>query len=69
MTDPNTEDIALDGLRQAFQTRVVQLWTVATVAGASDPGPKFRKGFEAAAVQYEKAWHAVKAHFANGRDT
>lgn len=59
LSAPNTRAVALEGLRQAFQTRMVQLWTTVTMAGESSPGPRFKKGFTTAVEAYEKAWHAI----------
>jgi hypothetical protein len=59
MADPDTRAIALEGLRQAFQGRVAQLWSTVTLAGEPNPSQRFKKGFDTAVDAYEKAWHAI----------
>ena len=59
MSVPNTRAVALDGLRQALQGRVAQIWTTVTMAGEQNREERFKKGFATAIEAYEQAWHAI----------
>jgi len=59
LQSPNTRELVLDGLRQALQGRIAQVWANVTLAGEPDPGPRFIEGFNTAVKAYEKAWHYI----------
>jgi hypothetical protein len=63
LTEPDTRAIALEGLRQAFQTRVGQIWLNVTMAGEANREKRFKEGFTAATAAYEQAWHAIDESF------
>ena len=60
---PNTREVALEGLRQALQTRVGQIWLNVTMAGEANREKRFKEGFEGAIAAYEQAWHAIDERF------
>jgi hypothetical protein len=55
-SSPRMREVMLEGLQQAFQARIVQLWSNVTVAGEPSPGPRFTKGVEQAMKFYALAW-------------
>ena len=58
---PNTRAVLLEGLRQALQSRVAQIWMTVTSAGDKDfsPGIRFENGISEAITDYEVAWHYI----------
>ena len=57
--NPNTREIALEGLRQALQARIAQIWTNLTMPGEPARVERFTEGYTKAVEAYELAWHAV----------
>jgi hypothetical protein len=57
---PKTQEILLEGLRQALQARVANVWSNVTLAGEPDSGARFKEGIEKSVRLYEQAWRAVK---------
>jgi hypothetical protein len=57
--NPNVREIALEGLRQALQARVAQIWTNITLPGEGNRAERFKEGYAKAVEAYELAWHAV----------
>jgi hypothetical protein len=60
---PNTREVALEGLRQALQTRVGQIWLNVTLAGETSREQRFKEGFTTAIAAYEQAWRAIDRSF------
>lgn len=56
---PNTRAVVLEGLRQALQGRVAQIWSTVTMAGEQNREERFKKGFATAIEAYEQAWRAI----------
>ncbi len=59
---PNTRTIIFEGLRQAFQARIAQVWSNVTMAGEREREERFKRGVINAIEAYEKAWHAIDKH-------
>lgn len=57
---PRTKEVLLDGLRQALQARISQVWSTVTIAGERDAAARFKTGIESSVKFYEQAWKAIK---------
>jgi hypothetical protein len=62
LRSPNTRTVVLEGLRQALQARVAQVWTTVTMAGEQNREERFKTGFMKAIEAYEQAWSAIDKH-------
>lgn len=57
---PRTQEVLLDGLRQALQARIANVWNTVTLGREPDPEARFKEGIEKAVKFYEQAWRAIK---------
>jgi hypothetical protein len=61
-SDPQTREVALEGLRQGFQARVVNLYSTVSTAGEPNPDERFKKGFDLAVDAYERFHKYISSH-------